>query len=320
LIRYRPFVNRDPPALAEIWRSHQAPRAAAQPMSAALFESTVLARPYFDNAGLIVAVDEDRPVAFVHAGHGANEAGTALDGAIGVIAALVARPEHWAGPVPGELLTRAESYLCHRGAAVAHALGHRGMNPFYMGLLGGSETRGVGDSNQELQRVLREAGYQETDRYVVLHRELASFRPAVTRSQMQLRRGASVTLSPDPPTSTWREACIFCDFDRWHVQMQSRDGGPSPCEATLWGLDHFSGRWGVRTAGLINLRVDPGRRRQGLATFVLGEAFKQLHEQGFAAVEGQVSIKDEVVLKLLRNLGFVEVERGSTFERSLAPT
>jgi ribosomal protein S18 acetylase RimI-like enzyme len=318
LIRYRPFVNRDPPALAEIWRSYQAPRAAAQPMTAALFETTVLARPYFDNAGLIVALDEERPVGFIHVGHGMNEQGTALDKSVGVIAALVVRPEHWSGPVPAELLALGEAYLRDRGAAVVHALGYRGMNPFYMGLLGGSEARGVGDSDRELQRVLREAGYRESDRYLVLHRELGTFRPAVTRAQMQLRRGATVSLSADPPTATWREACAYCDIDRWQAQMQSREGGPLGCEATLWSLDHLSGRWGVRTAGLINLRVDPGRRRQGLATFLLGEAFKKLHEQGFSAVEGQISANDAVVLKLLRNLGFVEVEQGSSFMRELA--
>ena len=65
LIHYRAFRNTDAPQLAEVWRSQTAQRGLMQPMSAALFDQLVLAKPYFDREGLIVAVDDDRPVGYV---------------------------------------------------------------------------------------------------------------------------------------------------------------------------------------------------------------------------------------------------------------
>jgi predicted N-acetyltransferase YhbS len=318
LIRYRPFLNRDPPALAALWRTYTAPRSVAQPMTAALFESTVLSRPYFENSGLIVALDDDQPVGFAHVGHGPNEAGDQLLPAVGILAALVVRPEHAEGGVPSGLLARAEELLRDRGVKAVHALGYRGRNPFYMGLLGGSEALGVPDSDPHLRQLLYSAGYAEWQRYAVLHRDLASFRPAVSRQQMQLRRASSVDLSVDVPPATWWEACCLGDIDRWQCRMCPREGG-APCgEAMFLGLDHLSQRWGVRTVGLANLRVDPGRRRQGLATCLLAEGFKQLQDLGFAVVEGQVPLTDAVSLQLLRRLGFVEVEQGGALVKEFA--
>ena len=70
MIRYRPFLNHDPPAIAEIWRSQPPQRGLVQPMSPQLFEHLVLSKSYFDRFGLMLAVEGDHPIGFVHAGFG----------------------------------------------------------------------------------------------------------------------------------------------------------------------------------------------------------------------------------------------------------
>ena len=64
-----------------------------------------------------------------------------------------------------------------------------------------------------MQSIFREQGYKPVKTSLVLHRELASFRPLVDRQQLQIRRHTTVEAAVDPPTTTWSEACIFESFD-----------------------------------------------------------------------------------------------------------
>ena len=54
-------------------------------------------------------------------------------------------------------------------------------------------------------------------------------------------------------------------------------------------METMAGAWGVHAVGVAGLEVAPSARRQGLATYLLGEAFRQLHAQGVALVEVHVA-------------------------------
>ncbi len=104
-----------------------------QPMSAALLESLVLAKPTFDRYGLILAVEDGKPLGFVHAGFGstADECGVSQE--IGVISMLMLRLPDAPPSVADELLRRGEEYLQLKGAKRIMAGGSQGSNPFYLG-------------------------------------------------------------------------------------------------------------------------------------------------------------------------------------------
>ena len=72
-LQIRPFRNTDSPRIAEVWCAQPAQRGLAQPMSAMLFEEHVVAKPYFDRNGLLVAREGDHVVGFVHAAFGPAE-------------------------------------------------------------------------------------------------------------------------------------------------------------------------------------------------------------------------------------------------------
>jgi ribosomal protein S18 acetylase RimI-like enzyme len=55
-----------------------------------------------------------------------------------------------------------------------------------------------------------------------------------------------------------------------------------------------------------------------LATFLLGEALKQLHSQGVAVVEAQARDDDPSSPALFRKLGFVEVDRATLYEKAVS--
>lgn len=315
MIRYRSFLNGDPPVLAEIWRSHAAPRSITQPLSAALFQETVLSKPYFDSAGLIVALDDERPIGFAHAGFGPTADGGALDVECGIVCTLVMRPTYWEGTAPAGLLAQCEAYLWSHGAKTVWGGGARCYSPFYMGLLGGSRQYGVPDSDPQSQHAFRTANYSEVDRFSVRHRELRGFRPPINRKLMQLRRQSSVTVVTDPPAESWWDACTVGACEQIRFEIRLKEGG-SPCAAvTFWNMEPLSQRWGVRAAGMLGLWVEPQRRRQGLATFLLCEAFRQLEEQGLSLVEVQSPCGDAAACSLFASLSLNEVDQGVMFAK-----
>jgi hypothetical protein len=77
--RFRPFLNTDPPHLAAIWRGQPPQRGLLQPVTAPLLEYGVFSKLNFDRHGLIVALRDEQPVGFVHAGFGPTDDGLALD-------------------------------------------------------------------------------------------------------------------------------------------------------------------------------------------------------------------------------------------------
>lgn len=308
MIEFRPFRNTDLPQLAEVWRLQGAQRGLMQPMSMAVLERLILAKPYFDRYGLIVAVDGGKVVGFAHAGFGPSADESTLSTERGVTCLVMLRPEidH---TLAGELLARAEAYLRQQGAASLRGGASYPLSPFYYGLYGGSELSGVLNSDAKMQAVFRDAGYRELQRSVVMRRDLAQFRPTIDRQQMQIRRQNTFEVIADPPTSTWWEACMFEPFDRTLCYLVPRDGGEPAARVYFWNMETMLGAWGVRAVGIADLEVPAERQRKGLARFLLGEALRHLHAQGIAMAEVHVPQENSPALSVFGSLGFEEVDQ-----------
>jgi len=152
MLTYRPFRNTDPPVLTEIWRSRAGQRGLAQPVSPDLLEQLVFAKLYFDYDGLIVARDDGQPVGFAHAGFGPDEKQDRVCTQLGVTCLVLVRPDCAESEVAAGLLQQCEAYLWRRGAKVLYGGGIQPLNPFYLGLYGGSELPGVLDSDLVARR------------------------------------------------------------------------------------------------------------------------------------------------------------------------
>lgn len=291
-------------------------RGLMQPMSAMLLEHTALAKPYFDRDGLIVAVDNDRPIGFVHAGFGASPAGGGLSTEVGVTSLLLVHPAAAVQEVASELFRRSEEYLVGHGAKLLYAGGIGSLNPFYLGFYGGSELPGILRSDPVMQGICRNAGYHEIDTVVVLHRELSGFRPIVDRQQMQIRRRTTLETTVEPPSPTWWDACTMGDFERTQYQLLPKEGGAAIATVSFWRMSQLSTGWGVNAAGLIDLSVQPDQQGQGLATYLISEAFRQLINEGTTLVEAQALASNAAALATYQKLGFTEVDRGSIFRKS----
>ena len=313
---FRPFQNSDPPWLAEIWKSQPPMRGLMQPVTPALLELCVFSKPYFDHNGLIVAIDENKPVGFVHASFGPNEAQSELSTDLGTTQMLMVRPELRGTDLPRELLVQSENYLRDRGAKVLYAGGIRPLDGFYLGLYGGSELPGVLASDRVLTEAALQLGYQEMTRVVILHRDLVRFRPPITREQRALRRDTSFQLEYLPTTTTWWEACTLGQLERWTFTLTRRQDKALLAEVWFWDVEPLATSWGLRTAGMVGLYVSPTARRQGCATFLLSEAFNELNRRGYAMAEAQVMADNAEALAFYDRLGFVAVEQGHVYRKA----
>jgi hypothetical protein len=317
LIRYRPFRNSDPPALADIWRSQPPLHRLAQPMSAVLWEECVLSKTYFDAQGLIVATDGARPIGFVHAGFGPSEHGDQLDPAHGVICRLLVASHEDRAVVMTELLAAAEHYLSNRGAVEACVGNGDPLGPFYLGLYGSSLQVGVLKSDQTQLDFFRKHDYETFGERIVLQKSLAGYRCPVDRDQVKHRKLYEISQSPDPLGQTWWEACATSHLERNSFQLTPKCGGVPVAAAVTAHLQPLGRAWGVQTAGFESVTALSEAWQNGTALLLVAEATKALQCQGVMLMEAVIDDPNSPLAKVFATLGFKEVDRGVVLKKKL---
>jgi ribosomal protein S18 acetylase RimI-like enzyme len=315
VIDYRTFRNTDPPALLRVWNEAFTRRGAVPLASATALEEHVLAKPYFDPAGLIVSVEGKRPVGFAHGGFGPNADGTALDRSAGVVALVAVAPAYQRRGVGSELLRRCETYLHDRGARTLDT-GSTGLfNPFYQGLYGGSASPGVLDSDTAAAPFFSRHGYQPRQRYAVLQRLLTGGAGVVDARFSALRRRYELRVAPRQGALDWWRECVLGPADVIDFALEEKATGGVCARAGVWEMEGYTRRWNQAAVGLLEVDVRAGLRRQGLARFLLSATYRYLQDQYFAVVEAQVADGDEVAGKMLRGAGFQAVDTARAFRK-----
>jgi ribosomal protein S18 acetylase RimI-like enzyme len=253
-------------------------------------------------------------VGFAQAGFGPNADRSGVDTSEGstLLVAVVPHPE--AETIGDRLLAASEAYLRSRGAAVLLGGGSAAMRSFYLGLYGGSDMPGILDSSATMQAVFRRAGYVEHDRVAVLRRALAGFRPPVNRHQLAIRRTTHLRVIDEPARRTWWEAATTTGMALRRYELCAEEDRLIG-SASFWDMQPLASVWGVVAAGLLDIEIEGGRRRQGLAHFLLADALQDLAREGVALVETHASRSNVAALMLFSKLGFEAVEHGTLFRR-----
>jgi ribosomal protein S18 acetylase RimI-like enzyme len=318
VIRYRSFLNCDPPSLLRIWREQPAVRSLMQPISNLLLEMFVLSKPYFDRDGLIVAVEDGQIVGFVHAGFGPNAERNEMSKQTGIICVLMARPHPERPAILRGLLAQAEEYLQQHGAAEIRVGGIFPSSPFYLGLSGGSDLPGISSTDDEMGQLYREHGYSEQSRCVAFERGLHRYRPPVDRRLLQHRRRYRLIPQVNPPDARWWDACVFGPADRIRFLLAPKDSNVVAGRITFWDMGPLSTRAQTSGMGMLDLEIAPEERRQGLGTFLVCEALKHLNNSGVYRVETQTMSDNEAAQRLLQKLGFASIREGIFYAKSHA--
>ncbi len=316
MIEYRTFCNSDPPGLVRVWGQAFTGRGVAPLRGTTLIEYCAFAKPYFDPKGLVVAVEEDEPVGFAHAGFGPNAEGTGLDHSTGVLCTLAVVPSHRGKGVGRELLRRAEDYLRDRGASTLLAGPMSPRNPFTFALYGGSDSPGFLDSDPGAGPFLQRHGYRLRDTTLILHRMLAEPLAVADYRFVLHRQKYEIHAQPLPVTSWWRE-CVLGPVEA--VEYRLLEKGQEPvARAVLWEMETYRRLPEEHAVGVLALEVTPAQRRGGLGKFLSAQILRHLQEQYFTLVEVQVHASNTAALGLAGTLGFQQVDTGHCYEKSSA--
>lgn len=316
VVHYRNFRNDDPPGLAVIWNEAFTARAAVRLRHSSPLENYVLSKAYFDPAGLIVAVDDAGLVGFVHGGFGPNTEQTALDRTTGIIAALGVRPSHRRQGIGTELLRRCEEYLTSRGATTLFAGPMAPYNPFYFGLYGGSDAPGFLASDVPAEGFFRRHGYHVQQTCLVLQRGLSQPVNIVDARFMGLRTSHDVRIVPRTGAGTWWEECTLGPVEMVEFHLQDKATSQVIARTAVWEMDLFSWRWSQPAVGIVEIKVAPERRRQGLAKFLVCQMLRYLQEQYFGLTEVQVFDHNQAAIGFFRSLGFEQVDVGRLYRKA----
>jgi GNAT superfamily N-acetyltransferase len=318
VIEFRCFRNDDPPRLAEAWRAADLGPSAVQPMTVALLETAVFSKPYFDRAGLLVAMEDNRIVGFAHAAFGPTADRGAIDTSVGTTMLVVVVPHEQADAIGAGLLARSEDYLRQRGARVLRGGGTGTFCGFYLGLYGGASLPGILASSPGMQEVFRRAGYAVEERIAVLRRPLAGYRPPVNRLQLAIRRATVLRAIDEPVHRTWWEAATTAGLSLRRYELIN-EADELLGAATFWDMQTVAATWGVAATGLLHVEIAGPRRRQGLANYLVAEALHDLAQEGVALVEAHAAVDNDGAVGLFEKLGFTRSDEGTVFRSPPAP-
>jgi ribosomal protein S18 acetylase RimI-like enzyme len=315
VVHFRNFHNDDPPGLVDIWNASFTGRGAVILRHSSPLERYAFSKPYFDPAGLIVAVEEGTRIGFAHAGFGANPAETGVSSTAGVICALGVLPSRRRQGIGTELLRRCEQYLVSRGAQMIQAGAMAPCNPFYLGLYGGSEQPGFLESEPQAGRFFEARGYAASQTSIVLQRRLDRPLNVVDGRFPGLRRRFQVDVSAGARTASFWNECVLGPVEPVEFRLQD-SGTRHAARAKIWEMEGFSWRWGAPSVGLFDLVVEEALRRQGLAKLLLVNILQYLQDQYFAIAEAHVRDANVPALNLYRALGFEQVDVGRSYRKS----
>ena len=316
MIHYRCFRNDDPPRVVGLWNTCLVgPRAVPLPRQGkTLLEYFTFSKPYFDPAGLILALDGGAAVGLVHAGFAANADGTSLDRSTGVICVLGVMASHRLRGVGSELLRRGEQYLRDRGATTVVAGPMAPANPFTFGLYGGADSAGFLDSHPAARPFFEKRGYRAARSCGVFRRPLEKVTLPNDPRFAGLRARYEIVAAPYTHAGWWRE-CVLGPIEAVVYRLEDKRTRRTDAEAILWDMELYTPAWGVACVGLVDLVVAQEQRQQGLAKYLLSQVLRHLRDQPFHLFEARVDLDNDAAMALLRSLQFDQVEVGHGYRR-----
>ena len=315
LIEYRPFHNTDPPQLVELWNFGKLGPGAALEFPIDALDMLVLAQPYFEKEGLILACEGSEVVGFVHAGFGANTAGTGTCTSTGVICAVLVRLDYRRRGIGRELVARAEQYLRGRGAQEIYAGESGRRNPFYLGLYGGAESAGMLVSDAAAAPFFTALGYQPVERYLLMRRDISRKNDPFDPRLVAVKRSMKFGVMDHPPDADWWWMTRQGRFGSLTFVLVPNAGGPPPAEVTFWEMELQAATRGDRTAGIAGLNVAAPDRRKAYARALLTEVIRRLREELVTMVEVAIRDDNTAALSLFRSLNFEQFDTGVVYRR-----
>jgi GNAT superfamily N-acetyltransferase len=317
VVVYRQFRNADPPQIVRLWNESGLGRGAALAISCDEFDSLIIAQPYFDPAGVILATtDEGAAIGFAHAGFIADETKSRLSKKTGVICAVIVDPAHRRQGIGRERVHRAEEYLLQSGAETILAGGADPRDPFYCGLYGGSESAGFLESDVAAGPFFRALGYVPIERHLIFQRTLGPGGPEVMCVRMlNAKRQSKLVAASAYEPKDWWWSTRHGRLDSMHLGLLPKSGGALMAKVCVVGMDLYMNGWKLRAIGISDLQVTEQQRRKGYGQLLLDEVCRRVREDMIQLAEAHTRETDLGGIAVLKSAGFHQVDAGVVYKK-----
>ncbi len=316
-MQYRSYHNSDPPRLHQLWHSCGLGRNAAEGFSCDVYELFACSQPYFDRKGLILALDGDRVVGYVHASFAVNSTESALDPKQGIISAIMVHPGYRRRKIGMELIRLAEQYLQSHGSETIEAGGGLNRNGFYCGIYGGLEPSGFCGSAAAWKEFLGACGYGPGEETFVMRRDLLESRDPVNAKLLRHRRHLNLVITDRPSRESWWWFVRFGHLDSLRFELQEKSNKEVVASGQIIGMDLFIPKWGVRSVGIREIFVPESQRRHGYAQALVLEICRRLRGESVQLVEAHVRSDARAVIDLFTSAKFELNDRLVTFRKTM---
>jgi len=316
-VQYRSYHNSDPPRLHQLWHSCALGRNAAEGFSCDVFELFACSPPYFDRKGLILALDGNRVVGYVHASFAVNAEESGLNFRDGIISAIMVHPDFRRRKIGTELLRLAEEYLRSHGAETIEAGGGKNRNGFYCGIYGGLEPSGFCATVAPWKEFMVSCGYGSGEETYVMRRDLLQSRDPVNAKLLRHRRHLNLVITDRPSKESWWWFVRFGHLDSLRFELQEKANQEVVASGQIIGMDLFIPKWGVRSVGIREIFVPENQRRHGYAQALVLEICRRLRGESVQLVEAHVKADARAVVDLFTSAKFELNDRLVTFRKTI---
>jgi len=272
-----------------------------------------------DTRSVMLAIEKDTPVGYIHAAFCPSDDGHSFDYSVGQICFLCVDPSHSdASGVAAALIHAGENYLTGLGARKIFGGSPSPSVPFYTGFYSGGEAVGLLQSDQTVVNAFHAANYQIHQKTVWFHYNLRSNFPSITAEMIGYDAEFDVRINEISKAKTWWEGCLLANgmwidavaysttFARPVARLRTRITYP---DADGF-LAMYGGTW---LASLMELRVHPDFTDKGIQQHLLGKLIRHLTAYNhIVQIEAHVA-DDSPLFTLLRHQSWAERGCGCVF-------
>jgi len=293
-------------AVVSLWNRCVRGCYATGPLDVESFAASVLAKKYYDPDGLLVAFDQGRPVAFVHAGFKSSD-WIQPDCRMGTLSMVAVEEDYLKD---GEAtVAEAVRYLFRRGAKQVEAFTiDFPRTPFYNGLYGG-ELAGMDEEHSRGLELMRRCRFNISNGALIMVCELAdeaAFVPPAEGLQLRIGDWQSPLLGRSPaecygiPEPVRRASLVNLDGEE--------KGG-----ITFWQLDRYNRASGDHLAVVSHVGVAPELQGTGAAVWLQQEVHKILRGEGAERVGLGTGASNGRAVSFYRKLGYQPLKTAYSF-------
>ena len=326
MLTVRSFRNEDPPRLLELWQKTQCRQRNLAPrlsLSISQLQTQLLGLPIQDHRSIMLALDGNRPVGYVHTTFAPDQSGYSFDPTIGQICFLCVDPDYSdATGAAAALLRAGEDYLLAKGAQTVFGGSPSPSAPFYTGFYSGGEAVGILHADETVINAFYEANYQVHQKTVWFLFDLQHYSSAITAEMVGYYDGLNVDIYEVPAAKTWWEGCCLAHgiwFDATASLVQTnRPIARLRTRITYPDTENVLAMYGKTwLASLMELRVHPDFGDEGIKKYLLGELIHYLALQNqIVQVESHVA-EDSPLCALLHNQAWQVRGYGAVFVKNV---